>query len=303
MLMMVGLMFSASSAFAGDKTITGTVVANSPYVQNTSSTIDFNVSWSSIDFEYMNTVIMTVPAGFTIEAASTMVGSRYTASPVISGQVITWGTDPNSGWNPIGTNSGNIDFTITVNGNLTGNQAFAFNVLGDIWGGLPHSFTGNAMVEQAVPKLAINPEVLDLGEWPIDGWQEMAYLELSNGGTGSVTVNASELDDVDAVFALTNPNLPLVLTEGGPSTMVGVSFTGNGVAAGPYSATYVASWGAAKSVTTAEIIVGAYTAVEGDIVENPYMATLPVAEVGMSTGMPMRGNYVIRTVYYRGLGL
>ena len=151
--------------------------------------------------------------------------------------------------------------------------------------------TSTTVMGQA--KLGVTPDPLNLGEWPIGGWQETAYLQLENIGVGNITVNQSELDDVDGVFSLTNPNLPLTLTVGSAPTMVGVSFVGTGVADGVYNATYVASWGTSKSVTTADVTVTAYTAAVGDIVENPFMVTLPVAEVGVSTAMPMRSNYVL----------
>ena len=46
-----------------------------------------------------------------------------------------------------------------------------------------------------------------------------------------------------------------------------------------------------KVVTTADIMATAYTAVVGDIVENPFMVALPYAGVGESSALPMRSNY------------
>ena len=146
---------------------------------------------------------------------------------------------------------------------------------------------------QTEPKLEVSPDPLNLGEWPIGGWQEAAYLNLTNAGTGALNVNASELDDVDGVFTLSNPNLPVQVSPLDPAVMVGVSFTSDDAVDGVYTATYVASWGAAKSVTTADITVNAYTAVEGDIVENPYMVTLPYNVAGATTDLPMRSNYIL----------
>jgi len=143
------------------------------------------------------------------------------------------------------------------------------------------------------PKMDVAPNPLSLGEWPIGGWQEMAYLTLTNDGFLDIEVTDSDLDDDNGVFALNNPAFTEPIPPAG-TEMVGVSFVGDGVAAGTYEATYVASFGLAKAVATADLTVDAYDAPVGDIVENPFMvAALPYSDAGVSSGFPMRSNYNI----------
>jgi len=99
----------------------------------------------------------------------------------------------------------------------------------------------DVVVEAVNPKVEVSPTALDLGEWPIGGWQDYAYLTLENTGAGVASVNDSELDDPDGVFALMNPSLPLILPADGTQGMVGVAFDSETAIDGPYTATYVAS--------------------------------------------------------------
>ena len=140
------------------------------------------------------------------------------------------------------------------------------------------------------PRLNLSPTTLDLGEWPIAGWQESEYFTLSNQGAIDISFNDSDLDDANDVFTLYNPAIPSIITPGS-SELVGVAFEADGVAEGTYNATYVASFGAAKSVLTADISVDAYDAPLGDIVENPFIVSLPHVDAGVSSAFPMRSNY------------
>ncbi|NOR88321.1 MAG: hypothetical protein GQ527_12000, partial [Bacteroidales bacterium] len=147
-------------------------------------------------------------------------------------------------------------------------------------------------IEALNPKVEVTPTALDLGEWPIDGWQEFGFLTLENTDAGIASVNLSELDDPDGVFAIVNPALPAILPADGTQAIVYVGFDGPTANDGQvYTATYVASWGAGKSVTTADLMATAYAAPVGDIAENPFMVALPHADAGVSTALPMRSNY------------
>jgi hypothetical protein len=149
-------------------------------------------------------------------------------------------------------------------------------------------------VESVQPKIEITPTALDLGEWPIGGWQQYDYLTLENTGAGTAAVNGSELDDPDGVFDLMNPALPVTLPANGTQMVVYVGFDGAAATDGQvYNATYVASWGAGKGVTTASVTATAYAAPIGDIAENPWMVTVPYSNAGVSTALPMRSNYII----------
>ncbi len=140
------------------------------------------------------------------------------------------------------------------------------------------------------PRLTLNPSNLNLGEWPIGGWQESEYFTLSNQGYIDVSLNESAMDDPNGVFALYNPAIPTTVIPGS-SVMVGVALDAEGIAEANYTATYVASFGSAKEVITADVSVDAYDAPVGDIVENPFMITLPYSQAGENSAFPMRNNY------------
>ncbi|NOR86929.1 MAG: hypothetical protein GQ527_04920, partial [Bacteroidales bacterium] len=288
MLMVFGLMLAAPSAFAGEKEISGSVTSTSDYVSCGTGDLGFNLTFVSYDWEWGQELTLTFPAGFTVNSADPING----AAAVITGQEVFW---PMNYTNASGqTISVDFNVNVSVGGSVGGDQLVAYLVEGDHWGGAPHTFTGNAVVSQdpnSDPRLMLNPSSVDLGEWPIDGWQEDFFVELFNDGSGTANVTDSELDDPDGVFGLTNPTLPLNLTNCGSSAYVGINFNGSGVADGVYNAVYVASWGSGKSVTTADVTAAAYTAPVGDIAENPFMVALPHADAGVSTALPMRSNY------------
>jgi hypothetical protein len=142
------------------------------------------------------------------------------------------------------------------------------------------------------PKIAVTPDPLDLGEWPIGGWQEMEYFEISNTGDAPASIESGELDDEDGVFNVMNPDFSDDLGPDDDPLLAGVAFTGVDVDEGMYEATYVVSWGGGgKFVSTAVVMAEGYEAVVGDIVEKPFEVTVPHSDAGVSTDSPMRQNY------------
>ncbi len=282
LLLVMGFVLVSSTTLAQNKNIIGSVSISTDYESDATTVLDCNLSYTSPDSEWADDLTLTFPAGFTIESASTINGK----TAVITGSEVFW---------DVQYLSSNVDedFTVTVTTSLTGDQTVDYIVHGDDWGSDPHEFAGTITLSESAPDVAVTPNPLDLGEWPIGGWQEMVYFEVFNKGTGTASWTASELDDPDGLFGLMNPALPMDLNAGDAPAMVGVSFVGDDVAEDMYTATYVASWGAGKSVTTADLMVAAYDAPVGDIVENPFMVTLPYSHAGESSAFPMRSNYNI----------
>ncbi|OYT15912.1 MAG: hypothetical protein B7C24_10495 [Bacteroidetes bacterium 4572_77] len=297
LVMMLSLL-AISSAFADSKTLIGSISTNSNFLSGETAVLSFNLNYSSPDWEWCDDVNLIFPAGFTINSASTINGKEA----LITGQTIFWDAQYFS-------SNVNEDFevVVSVDASIISDQEVNYVVNGDGYGADPHQFSGIAILKYANPKLVIAPSLLELGEWPIGSWQEKAFFELSNTGTGTALITASDLDDQDDVFELDQLDLPHGIGENDPATLVGISFIADDVANGIYEGTYVAAWDKAlKTVVTADVTVNAYTASTGDVFENPFLVSLPVEEIGVSTEMPMRSNYVLpgsatngRDVVYR----
>lgn len=141
------------------------------------------------------------------------------------------------------------------------------------------------------PSLAITPDPLDLGFWPIGGWQEPAIITLTNDGISPIKITASDIDDAAGIFTLDNEGVvsetPLAV---GEFREVGVSFTGI-PADGFYEATYVATWDATRSVSTSRVTVDAYTPLTGDIWEDPFDIALPIVGDNVFQSTDFYDNY------------
>jgi hypothetical protein len=158
-------------------------------------------------------------------------------------------------------------------GAVSVSQAETNKITGDL--------TSNSTLATPVAGLTITPEVIDLQAWPIGGWQEGVELTLTNTGEGAVVVSASELDDADRNFAISSLDLPLTLAEDATAN-VAVNFVGIDVAAGTYRATYVASWGTDRSVSTVDVVAEAYVPARSDIKEKAELVTLPAVDGSVS---------------------
>ncbi|MCO5264509.1 MAG: choice-of-anchor J domain-containing protein [Lentimicrobium sp.] len=121
---------------------------------------------------------------------------------------------------------------------------------------------------QAQSSLEVTPQVLDLGQRPIDAWMKPGVFTLTNTGIGAITIDASELD-APAFFGLQNPVLPITLEEG-ESVEVGLTTSGQATA-GALSGSYVARWGSSRAVTVADIAATAFAPVQGDVWENAFV--------------------------------
>jgi hypothetical protein len=265
-LTLVLLLFSVVSVtYADTDEISGSVTCTSDYVSCGTTDVDFNLTFVSPDWEYGWELTMVFPDGITLNSASTINGK----SAVITGQQIYWPMHFYS-------SSESIDFSINLSADETiiGDQNVSYLVNGDGWGDPPHSFSGITVMQEdpnTTPALMIDPIAINLGDWPIGGWQEYQYLELTNAGSGVAYVTASEIDDADRAFKLEDVSLPAAITNCGSPLMIGVAMdpAAANVDGVTYDATYVASWGDTRSVVTADVSVTAYQPQYGDIFEDP----------------------------------
>ena len=275
------LLFSTSQLMAqdGNRNIAGSEITSlTPFYTAgaTNVVLEFETSIVSPDLEWVYDASLDFPAGVTVVSATSMGVELVWNSEAGDGAITTWGDGSD-----YLANGDVAPFTVTVDIDpaFTGNMNIAWLLEGDGWGGAPHTVSGTITLEVPSPRLEVSPMVLDLGDRPINSWTEPAYFTLTNAGTGSITVNNVELDAAD-FFAVVG-DFPITLAEG-ESTEVGVSATGD-AAPGMLTGDFVTQWGASRAVVVTEFMATAYTPVEGDVVEDPFMATLPVNEVGVST--------------------
>ncbi len=126
--------------------------------------------------------------------------------------------------------------------------------------------------------IEINPSNLDLGEWPIGGWQEPVNLYLTNSGMNELIIDSNALVDPDNNFSISDLNLPYTLVPFYDSAIINLSFVGNNIPEGSYYTTYVTSCDDGASVSNANVLVNAYQPEVGDIIENPIIVNLPILQ-------------------------
>ncbi len=266
-LIVTMLVFLTSMAFAQGKSISGTISSASDYGAGAASDVVFNITYSSPDTEFLQMVTLTFPANVVINDAGTLYGE----DGVVNGQVVTYGVPFTDNWDYLNGSSGNANWTVNLTAPSMGDILVAYVADGDTWGALPHMFTGNASISEGMPHLALNPGDLDLGEWPVGGWEAPVSIQVVNDGVVGAQFKSSDLDDPDNAFDFSNATLPISLD---PTEYAEVDFSFNGSTAGSFEATYVAGWG--SGVVTGRITAEGYMPATGDIFENPFVvASLP----------------------------
>ncbi len=129
--------------------INGSITTASLYTAGSTEDLEFTLSASSPDWEWVDMVTLTFPAGFTINSGSATItdGSDELDFDNITGQTIQWGT---AGYLDPGTGGTDYPFTvnITTDGSVSGPQTINFHIEGDGWGGAPHSVDGTITLQQ-----------------------------------------------------------------------------------------------------------------------------------------------------------
>lgn len=137
--------------------ISGNVTCTGNYIPNATGVLNFEVTVSSPDEEYLDGLTMVFPTGMTpiITGTSDPITANNGCSSAtgqlnpISGQTITWGeitTPTGCGYLDAGTYTFSVGVTI---GAITGAQTISYTIHGDGYGGTPHSVTGNIQVNEA----------------------------------------------------------------------------------------------------------------------------------------------------------
>jgi len=141
------------------KACSGSITCLDNYTPSGTGILNFQLTFTSPDDEYLDGLSMTFPAGMTPIVTGTsdpMTPNNGCAPPAsgtlnpIVGQTITWGeivTPTACGWSIPGTYVISVGVTI---GAITGAQTVSYTVYGDGYGATPHTFTGNITVNEAV---------------------------------------------------------------------------------------------------------------------------------------------------------
>ncbi|MBW6492190.1 MAG: carboxypeptidase regulatory-like domain-containing protein, partial [Lentimicrobium sp.] len=133
----------------------------------------------------------------------------------------------------------------------------------------------------AQASLTITPQVLNLGDRPIGAWMEPLTVTLENTSPVTLFITNIETDNPEA-FGLDLPFLPLTIAAGATADF-GVFLQSN-VPAGNVTGQIAILFDGSRNVVFAPVSANAYTPVEGDVYEDPFLvAGFPVNLSGVST--------------------
>jgi hypothetical protein len=129
------------------------------YIAGSTQTLNFTLSFTSPDLEYIDGVSMTFPAGMVPQTAGTSnplapanggSSANMNLNP-ITGQTVVWGqiTTP-SGWGALIPGTYNFSVSVAIAPGLTGTQDISYYIMGDGYGGVPHTISGTTSIIPAV---------------------------------------------------------------------------------------------------------------------------------------------------------
>jgi hypothetical protein len=136
--------------------ITSTTIG---YIAGSTQTLNFTLTFTSPDLEYIDGVSMTFPAGMVPQTAGTSdplapengcTGAFMNLNPIV-GQTVDWGevTTP-TGCGALTQGTYNFSVSVTIAPGLTGSQDISYYIMGDGYGGVPHTISGTTSINPAV---------------------------------------------------------------------------------------------------------------------------------------------------------
>ena len=218
--------------------VAGSIACNTQYTAGTSMTLNFTLTFTNTDFEYVDSLAITFPTGITPTGTANQpdfapitdngTGQTPEAYNGISGQTITWGDNDNSygGIESIG-NTGNISsynfsVDVTIDAALTGNQTANFHMSGDTYGGATAGdldgtitiFQAGASIDDAAITIAavngtsycgnttlpIIARIKNLGNTVISNLPVSYQVDANPAVTETVTVTLNPGDSTDYTF-------------------------------------------------------------------------------------------------------
>lgn len=135
----------------GINVITGDITGNTNYISGSTMILDFVLSYTTPDLEYVDGFSMTFPAGIEPQetGTTTTIDGASLATPV-SGQTVVWGqvTTP-SGYGDIEPGTYPFSVSVTIDATVTGAQSVTYFIMGDGYGAAPNSITGSISILEA----------------------------------------------------------------------------------------------------------------------------------------------------------
>ncbi|HRQ67586.1 MAG TPA: choice-of-anchor D domain-containing protein, partial [Candidatus Syntrophosphaera sp.] len=172
-----------------DRDITGsTLTLNATdYTPGTTLNWTFTVTNNSSDTEWMEDVIVSFPAGVTVNSATNFVGgSGGDMTPNVTsgnGVTITWHGETSNGWGVIqGGESASATVNVTISSSFSGNLTLPWTLNGDGWNSEPHTLSGSIVLPSTG-----SPDPTWYSASPLSG-------SIAAGQSETVTVNFSAVD-------------------------------------------------------------------------------------------------------------
>jgi agmatine/peptidylarginine deiminase len=155
------------AASAQEKSIAGSTLTldASSYLPGTTVDWTFTATNASTDTEWLRDVIISFPAGVTVNSATNFVGgSGGDMTPDVTsgnGVTITWHGETSYGYGVIkGGESASATVNVTIGSSFGGNLTLPWTLNGDIYGSEPHTLSGSNVLTQdspPIPWLSVQP--------------------------------------------------------------------------------------------------------------------------------------------------
>ncbi|HOE55480.1 MAG TPA: gingipain R, partial [Candidatus Cloacimonas acidaminovorans] len=142
----------------GSKSIAGSTLTLNADEYTSGTTVDwtFTVTNASTDTEWLKEVIVTFPAGVTVNSATNFVGgSGGDLIPDLTtgtGITISWFGTGSNGWGVIhGSESATATVNVTISAGLVTTIVLPYTINGDIWGAEPNTVSGEISLACSLP--------------------------------------------------------------------------------------------------------------------------------------------------------
>lgn len=150
------------AASDADKSIAGSTLTldATDYLPGTTVDWTFTATNASTDTEWINDVIISFPAGVTVNSATNFVGGDGgELTPDVtsgSGVTVTWHGEGSSGWGLIYGNGDSATATVnvTIGAGFGGDLTLPWTLNGDVYGADPHTLDGSIVLTEDVPPIS-----------------------------------------------------------------------------------------------------------------------------------------------------
>ena len=203
------------------KNVSGSTVSCgvSEFLAGETLALDISVYNASNDAEWLTDVSITVPAGVTVNSATSLTGGSEPLDYLgATGDGVTaaWQGYDGSYGALQGSETATATLNVTFGSSLTGTQTFSWTVTGDVWGSTPHSLSGTFTMTASGPSVTVTypdgGETLAWGmdhtvTWDHDGDLSTVKIDLSrDGGSNWENLVASTANDGSETVTLAGPS-------------------------------------------------------------------------------------------------